>query len=99
LTIFCQKGDFLSKIEQLAKHAVYSENKYLQTITNVRIEAEHVGDRKTVNLLKNIYDETSGMISTFNKQRRQQMYSQIEALEKEIEIYTEAIRKVKELEK
>jgi len=88
----------LSDEEQLAEHAGDREDRYIQAITKARNAAENKGDQKTVEQLDQIYDEITDKIEDIDKERRQKVLdSQIEALEKEIKVYGEAIQKVKGL--
>lgn len=93
-----QKGDFLDNTDRLAEHAAYREDKYLQAITKAREAAEKANDREIVVKLVELYDEIQDKIEDIDTQRRQKVIdSQIWALEKEIEVYGEAIEKVKAL--
>jgi hypothetical protein len=83
---------------RLAERAANREDKYLQAITNAREAAEKANDRETVEKLEELYDEITDKIEDIDKQRRQKVIeSQIWALETEIEVYGEAIEKVKVL--
>ena len=84
--------------DRLAERAANMEDKYLQAITNAREAAEKANDRETVMKLVELYDEIQDKIEDIDRQRRQKVIdSQIWALEKEIEIYGEAIEEVKAL--
>ena len=82
----------------LAKRAGDREDRYLQAISKARNAAELAGDQKTVETLDQIYDEITDKIGDIDKKRRQKVQdSQLWALEREIEVYVEAIEKVKVL--
>jgi tRNA A37 N6-isopentenylltransferase MiaA len=84
--------------DRLAECAANREDKYLQAITNAREAAEKANDRETVMKLVELYDEIQDEIVAIDKEKRQKVIeSQIWALEKEIEIYGEAIEEVKAL--
>lgn len=88
----------MDKEEQLAERAANREDRYLQAITKARVVAEKEGDQKTVENFDQIYDEVEDKLEDIDKQRRQRVIdSQVWALEQEIEIYSEAIEKVKKL--
>jgi tRNA A37 N6-isopentenylltransferase MiaA len=98
LTKNSQGGAFLDNTDRLAERAAYREDKYLQAITKAIEAAEKANDRETVVKLVELYDEIQDKIEDIDTQRRQKVIdSQIWALEKEIEIYGEAIEKVKAL--
>jgi hypothetical protein len=83
-------------IRQASGACRYREDKFLQTITNAREAAEKANDRETDIKLVELYDEIQNQIEDIDKQRRQKVIdSQIRALEREIEVYGEAIEKVK----
>lgn len=87
-----QKGDFLDRTDRLAERAAYREDKYLQAITKARETAEKANDRETVVKIVELYEKIQDKIEDIDTQRRQKVIdSQIWALEKEIEIYGEAI--------
>jgi hypothetical protein len=84
--------------DKLAERAGDREDKFMQSITNVRNTAEKAGDQKTVEKLESIYEETENRIEDIDKERREKVrQSQIWAFKKEIEVYGEAIEKVKTL--
>jgi hypothetical protein len=84
--------------DRLAERAAYREDKYLQAITKAREAAEKANDRETVTKLVELYDEIQDKIEDIDKERRQKVLdSQIWALETEIEVYDEALDKVKAL--
>ena len=90
----------MDKEDQLAELAGDREDRYLQAISKARNAAEQAGDQNKVVNLDRIYDETSEKIDLIDKERRQKVLdSQLEALEKEITTYGEAIEKFKELVK
>jgi tRNA A37 N6-isopentenylltransferase MiaA len=98
LTTNSQIGDFLDNPDKLAERAAYREDKYLQAVTKTREAAEKANDRETVVKLVELYEEIQDKIQDIDTQRRQKVIdSQIWALEKEIEIYGEAIEEVKAL--
>lgn len=85
----------MDKEDQLAERAGDREDSYLQAISKARNAVEQAGDQKTVVHLDRIYDETSEKIDLIDKERRQKVLdSRLEALEKEIEVYGEAIQKL-----
>jgi hypothetical protein len=85
---------------QLSEHAANREDRYLQLIMKARDEAEKVDDQETVEKLEELYDKITDKIEDIDKERRQKVLdSQIWALEKEIEVYGEAIEEVKALVK
>jgi tRNA A37 N6-isopentenylltransferase MiaA len=93
-----QRGDFLDSVDRLAERAANREDKCLQAITKAREAAEKANDRETVVKLVELYDEIQDKTEDIETQRRQKVIdSQIWALEKEIEVYGEAIEKVKAL--
>ena len=93
-----QNGDFLDNTDRRAERAAYREDKYLQAITKARETAEKGNDRETVVKIVELYEKIQDEIEDIDTQRRQKVIdSQIWALEKEIEIYGEAIEKIKAL--
>jgi hypothetical protein len=85
---------------QLSEHAANREDRYLQLIMKARDEAEKVDDQETIEKLEELYDKITDKIEDIDKERRQKVLdSQIWALEKEIEVYGEAIEEVKALVK
>jgi hypothetical protein len=88
----------LDKSEKLEERAGNREDIYLQSITKARNAAELTGDQETGLKIDKIYDEVTYKILDIDKERRQKVLdSQIGALEQEIEVYSEAIEKVKKL--
>ena len=84
--------------DRLAERAGDREDRYLKALTKARNIAEKKGDQKTVEKLNEIYDKVEDKLEDIDKQRRQKVIeSQIWALEKEIEVYGEAVEKVKAL--
>jgi hypothetical protein len=72
----------------------------MQLITKARDEAKKIDDQETVEQLELIYEGTENRIEDIDKERREKVrQSQIWALEREIETYSEAIEKVKGLVK
>ena len=89
---------FLDKKDYLAERAGDREDRYLQTITKARNEAEKDGNDKLVTEL--VKSTINDKIDLIDKERRQNVLdSQLEALEKEITTYGEATEKFKELAK
>lgn len=84
--------------DKLAERAGDREDRYLQAITKARNAAEQAGDQKTVEKLESIYEETLDKLEDIDKERRQKVKdSQIWMFEKEIEVYSEAINRVRDL--
>jgi hypothetical protein len=100
LTKNSQCGDYLDGEDRLAKSAANREEKYQQAIANAREAAEKANDRETVTKLVELYDEIQDNVVAIDKERQQKVIdSQIWALEREIEVYGEAIEKVQALVK
>jgi tRNA A37 N6-isopentenylltransferase MiaA len=92
-----KEGDGMADEDRLAERAAYREDEYLQAITKARDAAEKANDREIVVKLVELYDEIQDKIEDIDTQRRQKVIdSQIWALEQEIEVYGEAIEKIKE---
>lgn len=95
-----KKGEQMVDEDRLAEHAANWKDKYLQAITNSRVAAEKANGRETVMKFIELYVEIQDkVVAIYNERRQKVIESQIWALEKEIEVYGEAIEKVQALVK
>lgn len=88
----------MDKEERLAERAGDREDRFLKLVTKARNAAQEIDDQKTVTKLEELYDQVTDKLEDIDNERRQKVIdSQIWMFEREIEVYSEAINKVRDL--